>query len=57
MCTLVLDNRIAMTNTWKISFGEAGAETIRTGNDSYYFFREAISLVSEPAAVYDVQSL
>lgn len=43
-----------MTHTWKISFGEARAETIRTGNDSYYFFQEAISMVSEPAAVYDV---
>jgi putative toxin-antitoxin system antitoxin component (TIGR02293 family) len=43
-----------MTHTWKISFGEAGAESIRTGNDSYYFFQEVISMVSEPAAVYDV---
>ncbi|REG83515.1 MbcA/ParS/Xre antitoxin family protein [Algoriphagus antarcticus] len=43
-----------MTHTWKISFGEAGAEAIRTGNDSYYFFQEVISMVSEPAAVYDV---
>ncbi|TXE08046.1 antitoxin Xre/MbcA/ParS toxin-binding domain-containing protein [Algoriphagus aquimarinus] len=43
-----------MTHTWKISFGEAGAETISTGHDSYYFFQEAISMVSEPAAVYDV---
>ncbi len=43
-----------MTHTWKISFGEAAAETIRTGNDSYYFFQEAIAMVSEPAALYDV---
>ncbi|RAI95017.1 antitoxin Xre/MbcA/ParS toxin-binding domain-containing protein [Algoriphagus yeomjeoni] len=43
-----------MTHTWKISFGEAGAKTIHTGNDSYYFFQEAISMASEPAAVYDL---
>jgi len=43
-----------MTHTWKISFGEAGAEAIHTGNDSYYFFQEAISVVSEPAAIYNV---
>tara|TARA_R110002020_G_scaffold451951_1_gene666204 strand:- start:48 stop:515 length:468 start_codon:yes stop_codon:yes gene_type:complete len=43
-----------MTHTWKISFGEAGAETILTGHDSYYFFQEVFSTVSEPAAVYDV---
>ncbi|SFU07338.1 Protein of unknown function [Algoriphagus locisalis] len=43
-----------MTHTWKISFGEAGAESIRTGNDSYYFFQETVSMVSEPAAVYDL---
>ncbi|PZX58399.1 putative toxin-antitoxin system antitoxin component (TIGR02293 family) [Algoriphagus ratkowskyi] len=43
-----------MTHTWKISFGKAGAETIRTGHDSYYFFQELLSMVSEPAAIYDV---
>lgn len=43
-----------MTHTWKISFGEGSAETVQTGDDSYYFFREAVSLVSEPAAVYEL---
>jgi putative toxin-antitoxin system antitoxin component (TIGR02293 family) len=43
-----------MTHTWKISFGEAAAEAIRTGSDSYYFFQEAISMVSEPEAVYNI---
>lgn len=43
-----------MTHSWKISFGEAGAKAIHTGHDSYYFFQEVISMVSEPAAVYQV---
>lgn len=43
-----------MTHTWKISFGEAGAESIHTGNNSYYFLQETLSTVSEPLAVYDV---
>lgn len=47
-------NCIAMTHTWKISFGEEEAETVRTGSDSYYFFQQTISSVSEPAAVYNV---
>jgi len=41
-----------MIHTWKISIGEGSAETIQTGNDSYYFFKEAVSVVSEPEAVY-----
>ncbi|WPR74856.1 antitoxin Xre/MbcA/ParS toxin-binding domain-containing protein [Algoriphagus sp. NG3] len=43
-----------MTHTWKISFGEKDAESIRTGSDSYYFFQETVSMVSEPNAVYNV---
>ncbi|MEB2774769.1 antitoxin Xre/MbcA/ParS toxin-binding domain-containing protein [Algoriphagus sp. D3-2-R+10] len=43
-----------MTHTWKISFGEAGVESIHTGSDSYYFFQEAISMVSEPMESYEV---
>ncbi|MDR7128428.1 putative toxin-antitoxin system antitoxin component (TIGR02293 family) [Algoriphagus sp. 4150] len=43
-----------MTHTWKISLGEKESEIIRTGNDSYYFFQEAISMVSEPSEAYGV---
>src|SRR5690606_7542802 len=43
-----------MTHTWKISFGEAEAKVIHTGNDSYYFFKDSISIVGEPAAFYNV---
>lgn len=43
-----------MTHTWKISFGDAGAEVIQTGKDSYYFFQESISAVSEPVEVYEI---
>ncbi|MEB2783348.1 antitoxin Xre/MbcA/ParS toxin-binding domain-containing protein [Algoriphagus persicinus] len=43
-----------MTHTWKISFGEAGTESIHTGNDSYYFFHETFSMVSEPMETYEV---
>lgn len=42
-----------MTHTWKISFGEAAAKSIHTGNDSYYFFQEAFSMVSEPMETYE----
>ncbi|WP_192347383.1 antitoxin Xre/MbcA/ParS toxin-binding domain-containing protein [Algoriphagus sp. Y33] len=43
-----------MTHTWKISLGEKESEIIRTGNDSYYFFQETISMVSEPSQTYGV---
>lgn len=53
ICILVglLDLKF-MTHTWKISFGEAGAEAIETGKDSYYFFQEAVSAVNESREVY-----